>query len=152
MIKTKLLFLCAAASAFSLYAQPDGLPPEGGKGGHDISKQFDAIVKVDSGTKNLKNETITSDEDGKNAIFAQNDGVVNASGITIYTKQNGSRGLYAAFGGTINAKKVDVTTEGEHCAAFATDMGEGTVTVEGGKALHQRQRLTGHLFHGKYQR
>lgn len=135
MIKTKLLFLCAVACAFSLYAQPDGLPPEGGKGGHDISKQFDAVIKVDSGTKNLKNETITSDEDGKNAIFAQNDGVVNASGITIYTKQNGSRGLYAAFGGTINAKKVDVTTEGEHCAAFATDMGEGTVTVEGGKAF-----------------
>ena len=110
-------------------------PPDGEMGGHDISKQFDAVIKVDSGTKNLKNETITSDEDGKNAIFAQNDGVVNASGITIYTKQNGSRGLYAAFGGTINAKKVDVTTEGEHCAAFATDMGEGTVTVEGGKAL-----------------
>ena len=110
-------------------------PPDGEMGGHDISKQFDAVIKVDSGTKNLKNETITSDEDNKNAIFVQNDGVVNASGITIYTKQNGSRGLYAAFGGTINAKKVDVTTEGEHCAAFATDMGEGTVTVEGGKAL-----------------
>ena len=110
-------------------------PPNGGMGGHDISKQFDAVIKVDSGTKTLKNETITSDEDNKNAIFAQNDGVVEASGITIHTKQNGSRGLYAAFGGTIKAKKVDVTTEGEHCAAFATDMGEGTVTVEGGNAL-----------------
>ena len=150
MIKTKFLFVTVVACAFTLAAQPtemgempafapngeqahsSGLPPMGAP---DMSKQFDAVVKVESGTKTLKNETIESNEDGKNAIFAQNDGVVNATGITIRTKQNGSRGLYAAFGGTINAKKVDVTTEGEHCAAFATDMGEGTVTVDGGKAL-----------------
>ena len=124
MIKTKLLFLCAAVCGFSLYAQV-----------HTSPKDFDAVIKVDSGTKTLKNETITSDEEGKNAVFAQNDGTVNVSGITIYTKQNDSRGLYAAFGGTINAKKVDITTEGEHCAAFATDMGEGSVTVDGGNAL-----------------
>ncbi|MBQ7539207.1 MAG: hypothetical protein IJT42_09590 [Treponema sp.] len=109
-----------------------GLPP---MGGHDMSKQFDAVIKVDSGTKTLKNETITSDEDNKNALFAQNDGKIIASGLTIRTKQNGSRGLYVAFGGTIEAKKVDVETLGEHCAAFATDMGEGSVTVDGGKAL-----------------
>lgn len=113
-------------------AQKEDFPP---MGGHDMSKQFDAVIKVDSGTKTLKNETITSDEDNKNALFAQNDGKIIASGLTIRTKQNGSRGLYVAFGGTIEAKKVDVETFGEHCAAFATDMGEGSVTVDGGKAL-----------------
>lgn len=113
-------------------ARKEDFPP---MGGHDMSKQFDAVVKVESGTKTLKNETIESDEENKNAIFAQNDGKVTASGITIRTKKNGSRGLYAAFGGTIEAKKVDVETLGEHCAAFATDMGEGTVTVDGGKAV-----------------
>ena len=113
-------------------AQKEDFPP---MGGHDMSKQFDAVIKVDSGTKTLKNETITSDEANKNALFAQNDGKVIASGLTIRTKQNGSRGLYVAFGGTIEAKKVDVETLGEHCAAFATDMGEGSVTVDGGKAL-----------------
>ena len=113
-------------------ARKEDFPP---MGGHDMSKQFDAVIKVDSGTKTLKNETITSDEDNKNALFAQNDGKIIASGLTIRTKQNGSRGLYVAFGGTIEAKKVDVETLGEHCAAFATDMGEGSVTVDGGKAL-----------------
>ena len=113
-------------------ARKEDFPP---MGGHDMAKQFDAVIKVDSGTKTLKNETITSDEDNKNALFAQNDGKVIANGLTIRTKQNGSRGLYVAFGGTIEAKKVDVETLGEHCAAFATDMGEGSVTVDGGKAL-----------------
>lgn len=139
--KALTLLCCTALCAGAIFAQVkmqngDFPPPPNGENGMlDISKQFDAVIKVDSGTKTLKNETIESDEDGKNAIFAQNDGVVNATGLTIRTKQNGSRGLYVAFGGTINAKKVDVTTEGEHCAAFATDMGEGTVTVDGGKAL-----------------
>ncbi len=144
MTKTKLLFLTAALCGSSmLFAEgeiskgnfpppPDGM---GGMAPHDITKQFDAVVKVESGTKTLKNETIESDEENKNAIFAQNDGKVTANGITIRTKKNGSRGLYAAFGGTIEAKKVDVETLGEHCAAFATDMGEGSVTVDGGKAV-----------------
>lgn len=147
MTKTKLLFLAAALCGTSmLFAEgeiskgnfpppPNGMPEIGGMAPHDITKQFDAVVKVESGTKTLKNETIESDEENKNAIFAQNDGKVTASGITIRTKKNGSRGLYAAFGGTIEAKKVDVETLGEHCAAFATDMGEGTVTVDGGKAV-----------------
>ncbi|MCR4821863.1 MAG: hypothetical protein K5873_03210 [Treponema sp.] len=125
MIKRKILFLTALISAAVIYAQP--------KGG--MSKEFDAVIKVDSGEKSVKNQTITSDEDGKNGIFAQNDGKVTASGIKIHTKKNDSRGLYVAFGGTINARKVEVTTEGEHCAAFATDMGEGSVTVDTGKAL-----------------
>ena len=154
MKKTKLLFLSATlfgiGALISTTAQPKmggngefppppngEMPPDGEQGGapHDMSKQFDAVIKVDSGEKVIKNETIASDEDNKNAIFVQNDGKVTASGITIRTKKNGSRGLYAAFGGTINAKKVDVETLGEHCAAFATDMGEGKVTVDGGKAV-----------------
>ncbi|WP_407428236.1 hypothetical protein [Treponema sp.] len=141
MIKTKLLFLSAALCMFSLTAQPNsesmpemnGMPPEGG---HDITKQFDAVVSVNNESKTIKNETITSNEDGKNAVFVQGEkGIVNASGVKIKTEKNGSRGFYAAFGGTINASKVEVETAGEHCAAFATDMGEGTVTVENAKAL-----------------
>ena len=141
MIKTKTLVLSVVTGAVSLalvLAQPsnNGMPGDMPQGmSEDITKQFDAVIKVDSGEKKIKNQKIESDEENKNAIFVQNDGKVTAQGITIHTKKNGSRALYAAFGGTINAKKVDVTTEGEHCAAFATDMGEGTVTVDGGKAL-----------------
>ncbi len=129
MIKTKVLVLSCAFCMFSLAAQNSELPPP------DMSKQFDAVIKIDSGEKTIKNQKIESGEDSKNAIFVQNDGKATVQGVTIHTTKNGSRGLYAAFGGTINAKKVDVTTEGEHCAAFATDMGEGTVTVDGSKAL-----------------
>ena len=153
MIKTKLLFLSMAFCMVSLSSQQrpmmmerDGKmppPPPGGHaggqpggGGPDFEKQFDGIVKVESGTKELKNETITSNEEGKNAVFVRGkNSVVNASDVKIRTKKNGSRGLYAAFGGTISAKNIDVVTEGEHCAAFATDMGEGTVTVDGGTAV-----------------
>ncbi len=49
-----------------------------------------------------------------------------------HTKNNSSRGLDATYCGTIEAEDVDITTEGEHCAALATDRGEGTVTVHDG--------------------
>lgn len=131
MIKTRIFFLSMSFASFCLMAQPGNPMPD-----HDIEKQFDAIIKVESGSKNLKNETITSNEDGKNAVFVRGEkSLVNAEKIKIRTKKNGSRGLYAAFGGTIKAKNVDVETLGEHCAAFATDMGEGTVTVDGGNAV-----------------
>jgi len=107
---------------------PPGIPG-------DAEKQFNGIIKVTSGTKTIENQTIESDEDGMNAIFASgNKTVVNVSNVKINTKQNGSRGLYAVFGGTINASDVEISTQGEHCAAFATDMGEGTVSVENAKA------------------
>ena len=127
MMRSLALGLCVAFCTGSLFAE---------NGPHDISKQFDAVIKVENESKVLKNETIDSNEDGKNAVFVQGkNGVVTATGVKIHTKQNGSRGFYAAFGGTINAANVAVTTEGEHCAAFATDMGEGTVTVDSGSAL-----------------
>lgn len=97
--------------------------------------EFNAQIKVTSGTKKVQNQTIETDQDGLNAIFAHgSETVIDVSNVKISTKQNGSRGLYAAFGGTINAKNVEVSTLGEHCAAFATDMGEGNVSVTNGKA------------------
>ena len=101
----------------------------------DAEKQFNGIIKVTSGKKTIENQTIESDKDGMNTIFVSgNKTVVNVSNVKISTKQNGSRGLYAACGGTINASDVEITTKGEHCAAFATDMGEGNVSVENAKA------------------
>lgn len=97
--------------------------------------EFNALIKATEGTKTVSKQTIETDQDGLNAVFARgNKTVIDISNVKINTKQNGSRGLYAAFGGTINAKNVEVTTQGEHCASFATDMGGGTVTVENGRA------------------
>ncbi len=110
---------------------PPGIPGNS----KDAEKQFNGIIKVTSGTKTIENQTIDSDEDGMNAIFASGSKtVVSVSNVKINTKQNGSRGLYAAFGGTINASDVEISTEGEHCATVATDMGEGNISVENAKA------------------
>lgn len=97
--------------------------------------EFKAKIKVTSGTKKVQNQTIETDEDGLNAVFAYGKNTsADVSNVKISTKQNGSRGLYAAFGGKINARNVEISTLGEHCAAFATDMGGGTVSVSKGKA------------------
>lgn len=117
----------AAMIATASKAYPDEIPME--------KPEFNAQIKVTSGTKKVQNQTIETDQDGLNAIFAHgSETVIDVSNVKISTKQNGSRGLYAAFGGTINAKNVEVSTLGEHCAAFATDMGEGNVSVTNGKA------------------
>lgn len=96
--------------------------------------EFNALVKVTEGKKKISNENLETDEDGLNAVFAYGKNTsVEVSNVKISTKQNGSRGLYAAFGGKINARNVEISTLGEHCAAFATDMGGGTVSVSKGK-------------------
>ena len=94
-----------------------------------------AVVAQGGSSLSLQGVTVASDADGANAVVSTGNGtVVTAKNIAIHTKQNSSRGLHATYGGTIVADNVDVTTEGAHCAAFATDRGEGTVTVNGGKA------------------
>jgi hypothetical protein len=95
---------------------------------------LNAVVVSESGsTVTLQDVTINSDAEGSNAIFSTGDGsVIQAKQITIHTKGNSSRGLDATYNGTITADTVDITTEGAHCAALATDRGEGTITVNGG--------------------
>ncbi len=48
------------------------------------------------------------------------------------TSANSSRGLDATYDGTIIANNVKINTSGVHCAAIATDRGEGVVTVTNG--------------------
>lgn len=91
-----------------------------------------AVVLVNNSKANLDNVTLTSDADGANALFATGEkAVLTAKHIKIHTKNNSSRGLDATYGGTINAEDVDITTEGAHCGALATDRGEGNVIVKG---------------------
>lgn len=92
-----------------------------------------AIFLAADSTAALSHLTLTSDADGANAVFATGSKAkVTAKNLKIHTKNNSSRGLDATYGGTIEAEDVDITTEGEHCAALATDRGEGTVTVQDG--------------------
>jgi hypothetical protein len=93
-----------------------------------------AIILANNSNAVLENLTLTSDADGANAIFATGkQAQIKAKHIKIHTKNNSSRGLDATYGGTITAEDVDITTEGAHCGALATDRGEGNVIVNGAK-------------------
>lgn len=90
---------------------------------------------VAAGSSNIKisDSTINTDSEGSNAIFSTGDAsIINVSNVTINTSKNSSRGLDATYNGTIIAKNVNVSTQGAHCAALATDRGEGTIHVTGG--------------------
>lgn len=58
-----------------------------------------------------------------------NQTTANIKNVKITTHQDKSRGLDATFGGIINAEKIIINTDGNSCAALATDRGEGNVTV-----------------------
>ena len=54
---------------------------------------------------------------------------VNIENVEITTYSDKSRGLDATYNGFINAKNVVINTNGQSCAALATDRGEGEVHV-----------------------
>lgn len=93
---------------------------------------LNAAVLVQKGSEaTIKDTTIKTNASGANAVFATGENaVINVSNTKITTTGDSSRGLDATYGGTINANKVTINTNGQHCAAVATDRGEGTVTVK----------------------
>ncbi len=93
---------------------------------------LNAAVLVQKGSEaTIKDTTIETNATGANAVFSTGENaIINVSNTKITTTGDSSRGLDATYGGTINANKVTITTSGQHCAAVATDRGEGTVTVK----------------------
>ena len=71
---------------------------------------------------------------GGSSIGANQDTVegtteANIQNVEITTYSDKSRGLDATYNGIINAKNVIINTNGQSCAALATDRGEGEVHV-----------------------
>lgn len=95
---------------------------------------LNAGLLAESGsTINIKDCTIITSGSGSNAVFATGSGSsINVSNLKIKTTADSSRGLDATQTGTIKATNVDIITAGDHCAALATDRGNGTVIVTGG--------------------
>lgn len=93
---------------------------------------LNAAVLVQKGSEaTIKDTTIETNATGANAIFSTGENaIINVSNTKITTTGDSSRGLDVTYGGTINANIVTITTSGQHCAAVATDRGEGTVTVK----------------------
>ena len=57
----------------------------------------------------------------------------NIKNVKITTHSDKSRGLDATYNGIINAENVIINTDGQSCAALATDRGEGHVYVKNGE-------------------
>ena len=76
-----------------------------------------------------------SEGGGSSSMAASNqdsvDGTTEANieNVEITTYSDKSRGLDATYNGIINAKNVIINTNGQSCAALATDRGEGEVHV-----------------------
>lgn len=54
----------------------------------------------------------------------------NVKNVKITTHSDKSRGLDATYNGIINAENIIINTDGQSCAALATDRGEGQVHVK----------------------
>lgn len=77
----------------------------------------------------VSGSTLTSSSEGSNGIFATDNGTTYAYNDTISTTAGNSRGLDATYGGTIIADSLGIETQGDHCAALATDRGGGNISV-----------------------
>ena len=67
--------------------------------------------------------------DPSGASDASGTTVANIKNVKITTHSDKSRGLDATYNGIINAENVVINTDGQSCAALATDRGEGQVHV-----------------------
>jgi len=110
--------------------------PGGGGGGGDDSFNFyglnSAVVAVGANSRiTMIGCEVQTDAEYANAVFAcDSAAIIITEGIKIRTSKGSSRGLYATCAGIVNATGVvDISTQGAHCAALATDRGGGTVTV-----------------------
>lgn len=79
----------------------------------------------------IDNSTLQSNANGANCLFASGDGCkIYAYNCNITSTKDSSRGLDATYEGTVIAAKMKIVTAGNHCAALATDRGNGYISVE----------------------
>jgi hypothetical protein len=95
---------------------------------------LNAAVLAESGSKiKLTNCTVNTSANGANAVFTTGTGsLIFLSDVVIKTTADSSRGVDATLSGNVSCTDVDISTEGQHCAAIATDRGGGNITVIGG--------------------
>lgn len=81
-----------------------------------------AVLAEDGSAITLSNCDITSDAEGANAVFAYGEGSsVTVDNCAIETTGSSSRGVDGTYGGTITVTNTTITTQGDHCAALASD-------------------------------
>jgi hypothetical protein len=92
-----------------------------------------ALLSSGGSSLDVEDTEIATAGEGANAVFSTGPGSsATLRNLRISTISDSSRGLDATMGGSISAEDVEITTRGAHCAAVATDRGEGSVSVAGG--------------------
>ena len=89
------------------------------------------VVVGEKSQVGITDTTINTSVDGANAVVATDGGSVVFANIAINTTKDASRGLHATYKGKIVGNDGTISTQGQSCAALATDRGEGTVKVSG---------------------
>ncbi len=80
------------------------------------------VLAEDQSTINLSGCTLDSTTEGSNGAFAYGEGSkVTLTNCTITTTANSSRGVDATYGGSIDISNSTISTQGDHCAALASD-------------------------------
>ena len=98
--------------------------------GSDFYAVNAVVAAKSASTVYLSNAEITSQARGANNLFASGEGsTLYAYNVKIHSTSNSSRGIDATYGGTVVGYLLDIATEGEHCAAIATDRGSGYISV-----------------------
>lgn len=87
-----------------------------------LSSGSDSLLKI-------QDSSLTSDSEGSNAVFSTDSATAYVYDSTISTFKNNSRGLDATYDGTIMADSMNITTQGNHSAALATDRGGGNISI-----------------------
>ena len=88
------------------------------------------LLAVGENSKATVSDTkLTAGGTGSNGVFATDKATAYINNSTIATAADNSRGLDATYGGTIVANRLGIDTQGNHCAATATDRGGGNVSI-----------------------
>ena len=88
------------------------------------------LLAVNQNSKAVVSDSkLTAGGTGSNGVFATDQAMAYVNNSTIATAADNSRGLDATYGGTIVANRLGIDTQGNHCAAVATDRGGGNVSV-----------------------
>lgn len=91
-----------------------------------------ALAVGEGSALRLASTSLSATGEGSNGVFATDSGTAFVNGCSIATQAGNSRGLDATYSGVIVAADVDIQTQGDHCAAVATDRGGGEISVAGG--------------------
>lgn len=104
-----------------------GEPPEAeGNGGNSQGGDGGEPPEMPSG-EGEQASTGGGDPSGAGDVSGTTEATVN--NVKITTHSDKSRGLDATYNGKITASNVEINTDGQSCAALATDRGEGEVHV-----------------------